>query len=191
MADTLYKIPSYIQAGMTYIWETSSGDYPTADYTGKCSIKYIGSSAATILTATESSNIYTFTLTAAVTEVLTIGEYEWTEYVEQGSGASIIRYILRQGRTAVRRFLATAGTVDSRSSYKTALDAIEAVLLGRASKDQEQFTIAGRTLVRTNITDLIKLRDFYSAKVVEEEREAAIAGGNPPSGKVLIQFKTP
>lgn len=190
--EPLDKIPTVIEAGMTVIWEsTYDSDYPAADWTAKCALKLIGSSAATIITATESGETFTFTITAVVSAVLTLGDYEWVEYVESGSGDTILRYEMARGTTSVRRFLGTAGTVDSRSTIKTIFDAIEAVIQGRASKDQESFSIAGRSLSRTPITDLLKLRNFYASEVEREEKEAAVLNGEAPSGKIRIRFVEP
>lgn len=54
---------------------------------------------------------------------------------------------------------------DLRSHAKKVLDAIEAVLEKRATKDQESHTIAGRSLSRTPIADLLMLRDRYRAEL--------------------------
>lgn len=189
--DVLDAFPTVIEAGMSYAWEVKSSEYTLGDYTGKCAIKFKGSSKATILTATESDNTYTFTLTAAVTAALPVGDYEWVTYIEYGDGASLERYPLESGTAVVRAWIGSTDTVDSRTSYKIALDAIEAVIAGRASKDQESFSIAGRSLSRTPLADLISLQKFYSAKVKAEEDAKAREQGYKVSGKVLVEFKEP
>jgi hypothetical protein len=174
---------------MTVAWEkTYDSDYPAADYTAKCALKLVGSSAATIITATESGETFTFTITATNSASLTVGKYEWVEYVEKGSGASTERYEMARGTTEVRRYLAADGTVDSRSTAKIIFDAIEAVIQGRAAKDQMSYQIAGRRLDRTPIPDLIKLRQFYAGEVEKENQANAIASGEAPSGKIRVRF---
>jgi hypothetical protein len=63
---------------------------------------------------------------------------------------------------------------DGRSFVKQALDAIEAVLAKRATKDQERYVIevngSRRELWRTPIGDLLKLRDRYRAEYNAELR---------------------
>jgi len=191
--DTLYAIPNPIEAGNTIAWERtySASDFPAADWTAKCHLKLIGSSAVTTITATESGETFTFTITAAVSAALTVGDYEWVEVVEKGEGASIERYEQYRGTTTVRRFLGTSGTVDSRSTVRVIFEAIEAVLQGRASQDQQSYSIAGRSLERTPIADLLKLRQFYASEVAREDKETAIANGNAPSGKIRIRFIEP
>lgn len=189
--EVLDAFPPVIKAGMTYAWEVTSSEYTLGDYTGKCAIKLKGSSTATILTATESDNVYTFTLTAAVTAALTVGDYDWVTYIEYGSGATLERYQLGSGTAVVRTWIGTSSEFDSRSDWLVGLEAIEAVIAGRASKDQESYSIAGRSLSRTPVADLIKLRAFYATKVNEEEQELARESGKKASGKILFEFREP
>lgn len=56
------------------------------------------------------------------------------------------------------------------SHAKKTLAALEAVIEGRASKDQESYTIAGRQLSRTPIPDLLLLLSTYERKVAREDR---------------------
>ncbi len=53
------------------------------------------------------------------------------------------------------------------------LNAIEAALEGRASKDTESYTIEGRSLSRTPIPDLLRLRAIYRREVAAEENPSA------------------
>ncbi|WP_191284944.1 hypothetical protein [Aliiroseovarius zhejiangensis] len=54
---------------------------------------------------------------------------------------------------------------DARTHAAKVLDAIEAVIESRATKDQLSYSIGGRSLQRTPIADLIKLRTAYRAEV--------------------------
>jgi len=58
---------------------------------------------------------------------------------------------------------------DGRSHARRVLDAIEAVIEKRATKDQERYRINNRELYRTSIEDLLKLRAKYRAIVAREE----------------------
>ena len=61
---------------------------------------------------------------------------------------------------------------DLRTHAEKVLDAIEAVIEGRASKDQESYTISGRTLQRTPLRDLLNLRKYYKDQVATEKGTA-------------------
>jgi len=68
------------------------------------------------------------------------------------------------------------------------LTAIEAVIEGRASKDQEEYTIGTRSLKRTPIKDLLVLRDAYKAEVAHEDAQYRLAQGLPNPRKVRVRF---
>lgn len=55
--------------------------------------------------------------------------------------------------------------VPDNSHAERVLVAIEAVIEGRASKDQESYKIGDRELVRTPLRDLLLLRDRYREDV--------------------------
>ena len=57
---------------------------------------------------------------------------------------------------------------DPRTHAQKVLESIEAVLEGRATKDQQSYKINNRELVRTDIADLLKLRETYRAEVARE-----------------------
>lgn len=63
--------------------------------------------------------------------------------------------------------VAVSETHDAREHEERTLAAIEAVIEGRASKDQQSYTINGRMLVRTAIADLLTLRKTYKAEVAQ------------------------
>ena len=84
--------------------------------------------------------------------------------VRVASGADLVE--VESGQVTVTADLATAeGVFDPRSHAQRMLDAIEAVLEKRATLDQQSYTIAGRSLVRTPIVELKALRDEYRREV--------------------------
>ena len=85
--------------------------------------------------------------------------------------------------------LATKSTgYDARTHARIVLDAIEAVIENRASKDQERYMIAGRELWRTPIPMLLKLRQTYRAEVKAQALAEKIQSGTGVGGR--IQFRT-
>lgn len=77
---------------------------------------------------------------------------------------------------------------DTRSHARRVLEAIKAVLERRASLDQESYTIGARSLARTPIPELIRLRDLYQQEVNAEKRAEALAQGLSTSGKIQVRF---
>lgn len=64
----------------------------------------------------------------------------------------------------------TAGAqgADNRSQAKVALDAINAVLANRATTDQQEFSVAGRSLKRMTMAELLALRSHFEGEVNKE-----------------------
>jgi len=81
-----------------------------------------------------------------------------------------------------------AATTDPRSHVKITLDAIEAVIESRATKDQESYSINGRSLSRTPLKDLLMFRDKYKAEYLKEQRKESIANGRGHSGKIRVRL---
>ncbi len=65
---------------------------------------------------------------------------------------------------------ATADAQDLRSSNQKVLDALIAVIEGRASTDQQEYTIKDRALKRMTIEDLLKFQSIYEGRVRSDKR---------------------
>ena len=61
------------------------------------------------------------------------------------------------------------------------------MIQNRATKDQESYSIQGRSLARTPIADLIALRSQYKAELVREERAERIKNGLGHSGIIKVR----
>lgn len=76
---------------------------------------------------------------------------------------------------------------DGRDHVQKVIDAIEAVIEGRASIDQESYAINNRQLKRTPIADLIKLRDRYKEELRRQEASKK-SGGSLLGRPVYVRF---
>jgi len=181
--------PLTIIAGDYIQWyRTDLSDYPSSEYT----LKYMiyNTSKSYEVTAAAYGSQYLVTIATTTSDDYTAGSYKWDAYVSKTG----VRYKVDTGYITVKQDTGalTGGTgYDYSSTVKTIFDAIEAVIQGRASKDQEEFAIAGRSLKRTPIADLLKLRNFYKAEYEQELRAEAIDLGDQPSGKVRVRFVGP
>ena len=70
----------------------------------------------------------------------------------------------------------------------TRVDAVEAVLENRASMDQQSMSIAGRSLSRMSITDLMTFRDRYKAEYLKEVKIARIKNGLASGNTIKVNF---
>lgn len=138
-----------------------------------------------VLTAGAHLGRHRVSLGASETVSWEAGSYSWAAWVEKGDQ----RITVAAGQCTINADPATSdeGT-DTRSHARKTLDAIEAVIEKRASRDQERYTIAGRELWRTPIPQLLALRDRYAAMVAREDAAAAMAAGGLPRNKLHVRF---
>ena len=78
--------------------------------------------------------------------------------------------------------------VFTRSHSKIVLDSIEAVIEGRANMDQSSMSIAGRSLSRMSIDELLTFRDRYKAEWLKEVKLARIKNGDASGNTIKVQF---
>lgn len=155
-----------LTAGDTLDFVTALPDYPTSDG-WVLWFRLLPRTAGTAidLETIAAGDDHRAVATAATTSNWTAGEYTWASYVVNGA----TRYSVASGTVTVLPDPATATAYDGRSAARIALDAVEAVIGNRATLDQEQYSIAGRSLQRTPMADLLRLRSALRIDVAREE----------------------
>lgn len=176
--------PSELRAGETWKWrrDDRTADYPASAWTLKYAFK--NASSHIELTATADGAVFAVTVAAATTAAYTAGTYKWNAWVEGGSSE---KYPFDSGTLEVLPKYDSATALDDRSHARIVLDAIEAVIEGRATKDQEEYTIGTRSLKHTPLADLVKFRGQYKAEVQREVLEEAARNGKG-GGKLVVRF---
>ena len=181
------QVPSELQLGDFWAWKRDdlASDYPVADYSLSYEFNLIdGSTAANFtLTATESGNEYI--ISTSSTTSYTLGNYNWISYITRSSDSARVK--LEEGYVEIQDNYATTSN-SVRSHAKKVLDAIEAVIENRASMDQQSMSIAGRSLSRMSITDLMTFRDRYKAEYLKEVKIARIKNGLASGNTIKVNF---
>jgi hypothetical protein len=128
------------------------------------------------------------TITAAESALYSAGAYSVTGYVSK-SGA---RYTVFRGRITVEADPAQGTSAVGRSHPRKALEAIEAVLEKRASREEMSYSIqfggTNRQLSLCSPADLIKMRNYYLSEVRKEEQAERIAQGLGTGRRILTRF---
>jgi hypothetical protein len=167
--------PAELRAGDTWAWTKTLDDYPASAWTLKYRFK--NAAGGFEITATASGDDFSVSVAAATTTGYAAGAYSWMAWVEGGTSE---KYTVDTGTCTInpdyRSGTATAA-FDDRTHARIVLDAIEAVIEGRAAKDQEEYEIAGRRLKHTPIPTLLKLRQHYKAEVAGQVAAEAVANG--------------
>lgn len=180
--------PQQIVAGMTVRWRRALDDYPaSAGWSLKYAIR--GATAPAInLIATADGDEFAVTIPAATTDDYPAGRYQVVGYVE---GVASERHEVYRGLLVVVLDPVAATQIDPRSHARRVLEAIEAVLEKRATRDQQSYAIQGRSLARWPVADLLLLRDRYRADVAREEARDAIDQGRRPRRTIRARFGCP
>jgi hypothetical protein len=163
--------PEIIRAGETIAWTRSLPDYPATEYTLRY---YLNGPAAYTLTATAyNTTDHLISEAAASTSAWVFGIYSYEAYAEKGAGATLERYFISSGFFTVK-------TAAGKSFAKTMVDAIEAILSGRATN--KDLDVVAKNLGASSISrdpaELMKYRDKFM-----DEYRAEVEAENMAQGK--------
>ena len=178
------KEPISFYKGETVVWKRTDigADYAPSSHSmvWEASLQTNGSTRFSA-TVTESGTEYTFTLDNSATSGYTAGDYVWFLKVLQTSDSETL--IIDSGKITVKdNFFATTG--DTRSHAKIMVDKLESLLVGKADADVSSYAIAGRSLNKLTVEEMLKWRDYYKAEYQREIQEFRI-GNNEGSGSVV------
>lgn len=177
--DALTDIPPTITAGDSLTWRKTLEDFPASS---GWALSYILLNAAgkIEISAGADGSDHLVELSASATSAYPPGRYGYTAFVTLSGD----RFSVASGGVEVLPDLAQLANYDPRTFAERSLDAIEAVLSGKASKDQLTYSLNGMSLGRYSWAELIKARDYFRAEVVKERRQVA----GKKSNKVLVRF---
>jgi len=144
-----------------------------------------GGSHKFTITATEADDTYYIEVGSSTTASYSVGDYIWEAYITRSSDSE--RIMVDSGRTEITENLANTNA-DIRSHAKKVLDAIEAVIEGRATIDQSSFSIAGRSLSRMSVDELMTFRDRYKAEYLKEIKLARIRNKQGSGNTIKVRF---
>jgi hypothetical protein len=177
--------PKELRAGLTWQWRRENlTDYPASVWTLTYWFKKTGSSGANFsIVAAPDGDAFAIEVAKATTAGYTAGDYTWAALVGDGTD----QFEVDKGTTVLLPRYDAAANLDDRSHAAKVLDAIESVIENRATKDQEEYSIAGRSLKRTPLEELMKLRDTYRAEVYAEEQAELVRNGGS-AGKIVARL---
>lgn len=174
MLDTPTIEPVSVTAGDSISWLQSLSDYPASS---GWALKYaLRSTAGKIdLTSAASGDDHLITVTPAASALWTAGTYQFQKYVEKGSAETLQRVTLGLGSMIVAASLAAMTTAtDTRSWARRSLEAIEAVIEGRASRSDKSYQIDfggnRQSCESMTIKELLAARDDFATRCWQEEQ---------------------
>lgn len=140
------------------------------------------------LTAGVSDWAWLTEIDAATSATLSPGAYHWQAYCENSDG---YRVTVGQGELTVRPNLAAVvAPYDGRSLSKQIIDAIDAEIQARATGGYvAEYSISGRSLRKSSLSELTALRATYQAKYAREVKRARLAQGRGDPTNTLALFR--
>lgn len=181
------QVPTELQLGDFWAWKRDdlSEDYPVASYSLSYEFNLIDGSTVSnfTLSATESGD--TYIIEASSTSSYAKGNYNWVSYITRTSDSARVK--LEEGFVEIQDNYATT-SASVRSHAKIVLDAIEAVIENRANIDQSSMSIAGRSLSRMSIDDLLTFRARYKAEYLKEVKQLRIKNKRGSGNTIKVNF---
>jgi uncharacterized small protein (DUF1192 family) len=180
---TLTELPRRITIGDTVTWDETLTDYP-AGTSWVLSYSFTGPTARFGSSHTAVGDDHRITI---VTTDLEVGHYEYAKKVTDTSET----FTLERGFIDVDPDLsADAAGVDRRSFAEITLEAIEAMLKGKATKDQTSYSLNGRALSRYSIAELNEWRATLRVEVRDEKQKARRLAGGKSHQNVRVRMNS-
>lgn len=124
------------------------------------------------------------TITAATTAAWEAGHYSYRGFVTKAG----VRKTVREGSFDVEPNFATVDTAEGRTFSKRMLDAIRALLEGKATKDQKSYQYRDRALSRYDWDELERLEARFASRVRQEESALRRKKGLDPQTTIKGAF---
>lgn len=177
-------------SGATESWTECHRSYPSDEWT--LSLHLRGSAALDVDATAKEDKTYAIELTAASGDPLTplpVGTFYWQTKVTNIADSTIKKFI-DSGSIQVLADLSNPAleTFDGRSKAQIMVEAIDAVMTKKATRDQQSFTIGQRTLQRMTPEALIHWRQYYAAIVSAERTQKRIEEGGSPFETIYVEF---
>ncbi len=172
------EVPTRIVAGDSVSFRWEDGAYP-ATSGWSSAWRLVGAGIALTLSSAAEDVGFRVTATAVATAALAVSSARGVPCSLFGTVASgATRTTVYQAPCLLLPNPASI-TGDQRGHATTTLAAIDALLEGRATKDQQSYRIGDRELARIPVPELLALRDYYKAEARREADAALIGSGQP------------
>lgn len=178
---------STLTLGDTLNYTTSVPDYSAADgWVLKTRLVPRSSGSAISLVSSQDGtdpSLHRTQATAATTAAWTAGAYSWFAYVEKG----VEQYKVGEGQITLAPDPRVVATLDNRSTAQIGLDAVRALMQGKATSGQMSYRIGERELRSYGMEELVVLESRLSVQVKAEQRAVALASGMADPRKYAVR----
>lgn len=173
-------------AGDTWTWTWSHAEYP-ASAGWVVAWRVVGTGIALDITTAADGDAHVATASATATAALTVAA--------AGVACTLVGWATKAGERfevyrAAIAVLPNPATItgDIRGQAARLLAAVDAMLAGRATKDQQSYKIGERELTRIPVDELLALRDKVAGWAKIEAKAEAAAQGRPRGSMVRVRM---
>ena len=156
--------PKSFYAGDSVKWKKSLSNFPATTWT--LTYTLINADQSITVTSTADGDDHLMQITPDASAGFQFGKYAFIGRVTDGTDV----YAVTSGNIQVKRNLAL-GPTELKSQNERILDAINANIEKKATKDQQSMTVEGRSLTRYTFTELLTAQKYYK-RIVDNERRA-------------------
>lgn len=175
------NIPKRIRAGDSLKFSDDITNYPAPTWT----LTYTIATSNQVFDFSSSADgtSHSFALLPSFTSKFPAGKYQYQATISDGTD----RFTVGSGSLVIEADLKLTAKAAFSHVEKT-LENLEAVIEGKATTDQLSFSIAGRSLSRYPIGELLAWRDKYKSELRALERAERIAQGKGNSAHIRARF---
>lgn len=179
-------IPKKIRAGDTLEFTDTISDYKASD--GYTLYYVLAADNIITLTSVADGDDHKFTITAVTTAAWVPGVYSYQAYVTKTTSS----YTVETGTLEVLVNLRVQKPgYDGRSHIKTVLDALQATIEGRATKQHSSLSIGGRAISLLSPAELrveyLHYKHLYRRELEQERIDAGLEVKN----KIVVRMTSP
>lgn len=176
--------PLSARAGDTWRWQRGFADYPAP--TWALTYRFFNAASVFVVTASADGSNHLVDDAPEATAGRVAGRYDWIASVSNG----VDRFQVAAGSLTVFPDLSTAASYDGRTHARKMLDALNAILEGRATDGDIDVvnSATGKITTQWDVAELRKLRQQYAAAVRSEDEAAARARGEPDGRMLRVRF---
>lgn len=177
-------IPAELVAGARWAWKNSAiqAVYPKALYTLEYRLDYLDDQRGKVNSITAGDS-QTVEVSQATTGGYQPGEYQYQVVIIRDSDSEPV--VIDAGHLTVASDFGE-GTGDARSWVYRVLMNVRRAIEGTASKEQLRYSVAGRTLERRSIDELMKLEREFAERWANEKAAADRKAGRKARRRVLV-----
>lgn len=143
-----------------------------------------GSNTEITITATALDDDYLFSVPSATSADYVVGHYHYQLEIERDSDNE--RIVVDRGAIDIETDY--DNNIDARDHAEIMLGKIESILEGKADSDVSSYSIAGRSLTKLGIEELLQWRDYYRREVNEIKKKEKITHGRKTKSTIIGRF---